>query len=73
MGTGLQFRDPARAAFAAAVLLWAGHGVLWRSNAPHVVMTSASQHDARTLIDTYPGTFPHWEALDGVDEGGRNG
>lgn len=72
MGTALGFSRPERASFAAAVLLWFGHGVRWLRESPRVVMTSAPQSEVRELLAKHPGTFPHWETLDSVDEGRRS-
>lgn len=69
MGTGLSFKTPERAAFAAAVLIWCGHGALWRKDRPCAVMTSAPQSEARRIIDEHPGSFPNWRDLPDMDEG----
>ena len=69
MGAAMRFREAARAARVAVALRNAGYGVLWRPDAPEVIMTSASRAEAREVAKRNPGTLDDWYQRAEIDCG----
>lgn len=68
-GTALRFNEEARATFIAQLLHDLGHGVLWKQDAPIVIMTSAGRSEVREITKKHKGVIEEWWKLANIDCG----
>jgi len=69
MGTGLGFKDPARACYIALRLAGRGYGTLWDPHdAPRVIMSAAPRDVVSRIVDETRGkVITEWRKIGAID------